>query len=468
MKKKEILSSDYIRENFNTILKFIDLITVGIFITDGNGDVIMLNKESLKTSYFDFDHVINRNMRELESIGYVDESSVLKAIELKDEFTMVQNCKGDVRIFITATPYFDRYGNVDLVICTERDITETLNLEELLKEHKKLSAQLKREIKHLKNEQRGRAGDIIAESPQMKQLLQTAKRISSVDTTVMILGESGVGKEVLADYLVNTSKRAEKPFVKINCASIPENLLESELFGYEPGAFTGADAHGKKGIFEMANHGTLFLDEISEIPIHIQAKLLRVLQEHEIRHVGGQKDIKVDVRVIVASNKDLFTAVSKGEFREDLYYRLNVLPLTIPPLRERREDIPYLVRHFINLFNIQHKTMKEITDDAMHELEQASWPGNVRELQNVIERMMVSYDGMKITVNQVRSMIDPQNATKDRFEASPGKSLKEQVDDFEKNLIQHYLDNCDSAAEAARSLGIDKSTMSRKMKKYNL
>lgn len=468
MKKSNALTTKFLYDNFDTILKFIDLIKVGVFIADGEGNVIMLNKESLKTGVLDFNDVINRNMRELLEIGYVDDSSILKAIDLEDEYTTVQKCKGDGTLYITATPFFDRNGNIELVMCTERDITETINLEQLLKENEKLSEQLKSELNYIKNEQRYNSEGIIAESPQMKDLLQTARRIGAIDSTVMIMGESGVGKEVLADYLVSHSNRKDKPFVKINCASIPENLMESELFGYVPGAFTGADAHGKKGIFELANHGTLFLDEITEIPIHVQPKLLRVLQEHEFRRVGGQKDIKVDVRIIVASNRDLLDAVSKGEFREDLYYRLNVLPFTIPPLRERREDIPFLVKQFINRFNAQHRTMKEIDEDAMRELEQASWPGNVRELQNVIERLMVSYESMRITLSQVKSMLEPKEAGSQTIDPDSGSSLKEQVDEFEKNLLERYLNRFGSAAEAARNLGIDKSTMSRKLKKYGL
>ena len=468
MKKRNLLTKEFIKDNFDIILQFIDLMKVGIFITDGEGTVIMLNKESLKTSYLDFDDVINRNMHELEAIGYVDESSVLKAIELKDDFTMVQNCKDNASIFITASPFFDRNGNVDLVICTERDITETIKLEQLVKENRDFSERLKKELDLLKNEQSRYTGKIISESPQMKQILQTAKRIGTVDTTVMILGESGVGKEVLADYLVQNSTRKDRPFIKINCASIPENLMESELFGYEPGAFTGADANGKKGFFELADRGTLFLDEVSEIPVHIQAKLLRVLQEHEFKRLGGQNDIKVDVRVIAASNRNLLEAVAKGEFREDLYYRLNVLPFTIPPLRERREDIPFLVKNFMHRFNVEHKTMKEIDEEAMAVLERAPWPGNVRELQNVIERLMVSYDSMRITLSQVEEMLEPEKSKGPGIEIDLDKSLKEQMDAFEREVLEHYLNQYDSAAEAARNLGINKSTMSRKLKKYNL
>lgn len=459
------ISKTFILENYNAVLDFINMIKVGIFIADGNADVIMLNRESEKTGELGFEEVVGRNMTELERIGYVDVSSILKAIETRDEFTMVQNCKGDTSIYITATPFFNEEGEVDIVVCTERDITEIKELEGLLAESKKQSEAQKIELEYLRKKARD-ASDMVAASPQMQRILQTVQRIAQVDTTVMITGESGVGKEVIATCVYEHSRRAGKPFVKINCASIPESLLESELFGYEKGAFTGADAKGKAGIFEQTNGGTLFLDEISELSTELQAKLLRVLQEREIRRIGGTKSIKIDVRIIAATNINLRQAMEEGSFRKDLYYRLNVVPIEIPPLRERKADIRPLAEHFVNHFNKQHGTMKSIDDFAMGVLEEAEWKGNVRELQNVIERLMVSFEGMRITETQARTLLYPENPAMVSDAGGKRPSLKKLMDDYEKEILAAYLEECSTAAEAARRLGVDKSTMSRKMKKH--
>lgn len=224
-------------------------------------------------------------------------------------------------------------------------------------------------------------GNMIAEDLETKKLAEKAMRVAKLDTTVLLTGESGTGKEVFANFIYQNSGRVGKPFIKVNCAAIPENLIESELFGYEKGAFSGADKNGKIGLFEMANHGTLFLDEVGEIPIHLQSKLLRSIQEKEIMRVGGIKTIPVDIRFIAATNCDLKEAVSNGTFRRDLYYRLNVMPIELSPLKGRKKDIEALCIYFVDKFNVDYKMNKMISAEAMNVLQEFDWPGNIRELE---------------------------------------------------------------------------------------
>lgn len=454
-------------EYYDEILNIMDTIKVGVFITDGEGHVLMINRESERTGGRKVDEVLGKTMEQLVEEGYMDESSVLKALETKSEYRMIQNLGDGSSIYLTATPYY-KDGDIDLVVCTERDITETQRLENLLAESREVSEKQKKELEYLRAKAKSQRPAIIAESRAMKKILQEAKRVAELDITVLILGESGVGKEVIADYLFSMSKRTDKPFIKINCAAIPENLLESELFGYEAGAFTGADAKGKMGIFEMAQEGTLFLDEIAEIPLQLQAKLLRALQEKEIRRVGGKRTIRTNVRIIAATNVNLKQAVSEGTFREDLYYRLSIVPLEIPPLRERKEDIKAFVDHFLKLLCEEYGTRKSITADAMEELNRLPWPGNIRELRNMMERLIVSYDGEQITARQVRNLVHEDG----RVEAVPTveekMTLEQLMAEYERELLINYLEKYSTAAEVARKLGVDKSTISRKLKKHKI
>lgn len=463
LSEKELLT-----EYYDEILSMLNTLKVGVFIADGDGNVLMLNKESERTGGgMTIDEILGNNMEYLKKIGYVDESSVLKAIETGKEYSMIQKLADGGSLFLTAVPYY-KGDDIELVVCTERDITETKVLEELLAENKKLSEQQAKELEYLREKNKQKKPKIIAESKKMKEILQTARRISQLDTTVLISGESGVGKEVIADYIFNTGSRSHKPFVRINCAAIPDNLLESELFGYEKGAFTGADAKGKIGLFEVANEGTLFLDEIAEIPLRLQAKLLRVLQEKEFIRIGGKEPVEVNVRIIAATNVDLISAVENGSFREDLYYRLNVVPIEIPPLRERKEDIKALAEYFVDSFSQEYSMKKSITAEAMSELMHGPWPGNIRELRNMIERLVVSFDGEYITVRQVKNLLFSGQDRKGSLVIEERATLNQLMNEYEREILISYLEKYKTAAEVARKLHVDKSTIGRKLKKYNL
>lgn len=317
--------------------------------------------------------------------------------------------------------------------------------------------------------------NILGHSPAMTGLLETVALVAPSEATVLISGESGTGKELIAGAIHYNSPRKNGPFVKINCAAITETLLESELFGHEKGAFTSADRR-KEGRFVQADHGTLFLDEVGEMSMTMQAKLLRVLQEREITRVGGEKVIKVNVRVIAASNKNLPEMVKSGLFREDLYYRLNVVSLDVPPLRDRKEDIPILAQHFLEKLTLEnHKSIKGFTPGAMDCLVKYPWPGNVRELMNTLERSVVLSLSEYIDERHF-SMISPSNEMESSTDNgkvshgdSRGPSPANSLENIEKEAILKMMDSVkNNKSEAARRLGITRKTLHKKLKKYNL
>lgn len=313
--------------------------------------------------------------------------------------------------------------------------------------------------------------DIVTRSPLMKELLRTAEQVARVDCTVLLLGESGTGKELLAK-LIHEQSRRSGPMIKVNCGAIPENLLESELFGYEHGAFTGAKKEGNAGKFELADTGTIFLDEIGDIPLHLQVKLLRVLQDKEIMRIGGGKAKKIDTRVIAATNRDLYKMVLEGSFREDLYYRLNVIPLKIPPLRERREDIMPLIYFFKKKFEEKYKLKRECSSKVVRIFMSYDWPGNVRELENVIERIYVisAPDELITSEMLIRDYlnINRQTHLKRSVSVHGLTSLSTAVEEVERQLITMALNRFRTLKQVAIALGVDESTISRKIKKLNI
>ncbi|MGS0744678.1 sigma 54-interacting transcriptional regulator [Syntrophomonas erecta subsp. sporosyntropha] len=308
----------------------------------------------------------------------------------------------------------------------------------------------------------------VFKSHKAKDLIDLVMRLGQVDSTVLITGESGVGKEIIVEILHSNSIRKDKPMVSINCGAIPESLLESELFGYESGAFTGAKKGGKMGLFEIANGGTIFLDEIGELPLQLQVKLLRVIQEREITRVGGTKPIKVDVRIIAATNRDLWEMVLKDQFRRDLFYRLNVVPVNVPPLRERKEEIPALASHFMHLFNSKYELNKRLDSSVITKLINYDWPGNIRELENVIERAVVTYPGDVIYDICLPESNDESDGCLQMKNSSAIPKLKSAVENLEKHLIENALKRCGSTRKAAAVLGVSQPTVVRKAARYGV
>ena len=378
---------------------------------------------------------------------------------------MCNNPRTCLTVLATATPVFNEAGDIQYIFNNVRDITALNEMRESLQDKDEIIRQQNSQLETMKL--RLGVGTIIANSKAFTQVVELARRAATFDgATVLILGESGTGKEVISELIVNTSPRRDKPYLQINCGAIPENLIESELFGYEKGAFTGADAKGRKGLFEAANGGTVFLDEIGDLPLHMQVKLLRVLQQKRIVRIGGTETVNLDVRIIAATNKDLKQMVKEGRFREDLYYRLNVVPIEIPPLRDRKEDILPLVNHFLTVANRKYHTNKSIYSDTIDVLESYSWPGNVRELENLMENLVITTPGDIIRRENLSERLKFSTEDRGFTEDTEVITLKETVERAEYMAIQKAIRQCGSIRKAAVALGVDPSTIVRKQQNY--
>ena len=441
----------------------------GLFITDGSGNILMVNSSWVRICGIPKDFMIGKNAQDMVDNEYYSESSVMAAIKAKEETSiMLEMTKGDKKgqkILATAIPLFDESGKIRRVVANIRDISEIISLQQKLEETLNLNTVYIAELEQMRLQQTIKNCDLIAISEVTRRAVEMAVQVSKVDTIVLITGESGVGKEVFADTIHRLSQRSSGPLIKINCGAIPDNLLESELFGYESGSFTGARKQGKPGMFEMANRGTLFLDEIGDISFNLQGKLLRALQDQLIMRVGGVKPISVNVRIIAATNKNLQSMMTAGSFRDDLYYRLNVVSIEIPPLRERLEDIPLLSLFFLDRINKKYHYNKCISPDVIEHLLTYYWPGNIRELENVIERMMVMTEDAEIQTKHLPFNIKNQAFSEDLGE---GINLKQSIESTERQLFERALTKYKSTREIAKALNIDQSTVVRKMKKHKL
>lgn len=366
------------------------------------------------------------------------------------------------------------YGSIDSAVealkaGAEDYLTKPLDMDELIFKVKKALRYRQLEEEHvLQKERLGIRFDfssIIGKGPKMKELFETLAMVAPTEATVLLLGESGTGKELVANAIHQNSPRRDKPYVKVNCAALPETLLESELFGHEKGAFTGA-LYTKKGRFELADGGTIFLDEIGEMSIPTQTKILRVLQEREFEPVGGTKTVKVDVRIISATNKDLEEEVQRGRFRDDLYYRINVVPITIPPLRERKEDIPLLAEHFLRIYSEKNKRMiKDFEPRVMDAFMRYGWPGNVRELENIVERTVIMGRGDMIALEDLPPTIVGSQQEEDRTTPPTATALR----DVEREAIIRTLHQTGgNRTKAADILGITRKTLQNKIKEYGI
>lgn len=450
-------------ESVKDILNELDIVLNssydGILITDETGRIIKANQAFLRILGLES---CPENLIELKDIC-LDVSIITGLLKSKKMKTIIERNKlKNNLLLLTATPVRDEQMEIYRVVLNIRDITEIDNLRKQLEETKSQLSRLEYE--------RNQNSRFVYQSVAMKQVLQTVEMVANVDTTVLILGESGVGKEEIAKLIHQYSNRRDKTMVKVNCGAIPESLLESELFGYEAGAFTGANKGGKMGLFESANGGVIFLDEIGEIPHSVQVKLLRVLQEKEITRVGGVKSRKINVRILAATNRDLKVLVEEGRFREDLYYRLNVVPIYIPPLRKRVEDIPLLISFFLRKFSSQYNIEKVFSAEAVQALTRYSWPGNVRELANVVERLLVTTIGPVIDLKDVNLIFETsnekQNEQQDNIIYVNGiLPLREAIREVEKQLLTKAFNLHKNTRKTAMALGVNQSTVVRKMQK---
>jgi PAS domain S-box-containing protein len=461
-KDREIEYLNVYKERSITAFEIGDAVSDGICLVDSKGSVIAINRGYTDITEIKEEEILGRNIRDMLDKGYFSSAVSFQVMEQKKKISALSTlAKNNKKVLITGFPFFDDNGEVTQVLTVMRDLTEILKLRDELEKVEKESERYLEELKQLKSEYLKQT-NLIGESQQMKEVKEIINYIAKTDATVLISGETGCGKEVVSREIHKNSLRSGKPYIKVNCAAIPDSLIESELFGYEKGAFTGALNKEKLGMFETANGGTILLDEIGEMPINLQSKLLRVLQEKEITRVGGTKSIKIDVRIIAATNQKLEELIHSGKFREDLYYRLNVVPIKLPPLRERKEDIPLLANVFLEKFNKKYRKDKSFESLAMGALEAYEWPGNVRELQNVIERLVVIGDEPYITYGHIVNILG-KGSVKVTLEGS-SMTLKEAVDMFERQIIEKALEQHGSTYKAAEALGVTQPTVFRKAK----
>lgn len=435
----------------------------GIVVTDGEGRVLKINSSWIKMVGYE-DMKAEELVLGIEEKGVIFPSATLLALQEKRRVSFMQNALNGKKFLATGTPIFDNEGNISRVVTNIRDIDELNRLKKQIEEAMRLEKYHSKE-KKLDN-LNFPSDNIVANSIEFGRILQTASNVAGVDSTVLILGESGVGKEVVANFIHKFSKRKDKSLIKINCGAIPENLIESELFGYETGAFTGANRKGKHGLIELANEGTLFLDEIGDLPLNLQVKLLRVIQERKLMRLGGTAQIDVDVRIIAATNKDLKKMVAEGKFRADLYYRLNVVPLEIPPLRKRKSDILPLCYHFIDIFNKKYLCNKDLAPSVEKIFLSYSWPGNIRELENIIERLIVTTNQDLIEEKDLPIFLIEDDSSSGKVKLEGILPLKEATEILEKQLIERAYKKYDTTYEMANALGVNQSTVVRKIQKY--
>lgn len=448
----------------NQLKTILDLISDGVIAVNKEGEITHINNVACTTLHITEEDAVKNKIKDILDADI----PILETLKTGKSYSFKEiKIKKDKKLFhylTSGSPIISEKGQIVGAVATIKDYKQ---VEEIIsKVDKKVNLTT--------------FNDIIFQSTQMKRLIETAKTVSKGDSSVLLRGESGTGKELFARAIHMESNRASSPFIVINCAALPESLLESELFGYEEGSFTGATKGGRKGLFEQADTGTLFLDEIGEISPKIQVRLLRVLQEYTIRRVGGTKEIPIDVRIIAATHQNLEEMITKGTFREDLYYRLNVIPITIPPLRERPEDIPLIAQHLIRkiAFKLNKDNIK-LSKKTFQYLLSQPWPGNVRQIENTLERIINILDGDEITVEHFYEWggIEPKKQLIQRqddilhLEIPINKditNLKEIVEEVEKEVLIKILRQHQSSRKAGRVLGVSNTTVLNKMKYYGI
>ena len=440
----------------------------GFGIISGDGTTILrVNSSYERITALTRENCVGRDICDLVKEGVFSTSVGSLVSKLRKTVTIKQRINTGKEILITGSPVLDENNEVIRIVCNIRDLTELNNLKAQVEKSMSMNARYSSELEELRAMQLSH-DEVIVRSRRMKMVLEMAKRVARVNSNILITGESGVGKEIIAKIIHKGSECSGGPFMQINCGAIPETLLESELFGYEQGAFTGAKTGGKLGIFELCNHGTLLLDEIGEMPLGVQVKLLRVLQNQEIFRIGGSKPIKVDVRILAATNKNLEDMVKEKTFRADLFYRLNVVPINVPPLRERVEDIVPLAIHFLEKFNTRFITNKRFEPEVFRVLEGYSWPGNIRELKNLVERLVVTSEEQVIGVSDLPDFLRTIPEERILVRINEMISMDEANEILEKELITKALNLYGSTRKAAKSLGVTHPTVIRKAQKYGL
>ena len=455
-----------------------------ICVSDDKGIIIYCNKAFEENYGLKKEDILGKNVSFLEDSGYSTKSPIPIVLKTKTKFSLEQDTQTGKKLIITATPIFDENGNLEFTVENCRDITELNNIKNKLEDTKKQVKKYKSEVETLYRTALRIEDTVIMDGIVMRPIINTVNHVSKTDVSVLLLGESGTGKSSLARYIHHNSNRSNGPFITINCATISPQLLESELFGYTSGAFTGASTKGKVGLVELANGGTLFLDEIGDIPQNLQAKFLQLIQDRTFTPVGSLKNKKVDIRIISATNVDLVSKVKEKKFREDLYYRLNVIEIKLPPLRERRDNLVEIIKYYVNRYSSDFNLNKTISKEAMDAIANYRFPGNIRELQNIIQKILLTCTDNHITIDDLPNILTKNihitnNGNKTHISQinkviiSDSKSTNYKnknfdtlIKEYEKNIILDAYEKFGSSYKVAKHLEISQSKANRLIRKY--
>lgn len=436
----------------------------GVYITDGDGKTLKVNQAYERLTGLSGADLVGRSMQELVKEGVISQSATLRVLQGGRPVSVMQSLSQGKKLLVSATPILDAGRRISYVVSTVRDMTELLRMKHERDELQQLK-QLRNSTAKLHAGQRDNLllSPLMANQEMSGRVLSLARQVASSSVKVLLQGETGVGKTLVAQFIHNASPRASEPFLALNCGALPENLIEAELFGYAPGAFTGAGPKGKRGLLELAHHGTLFLDEIGDLPLPVQVKLLKVIEDNRFIPVGGLELKEVDVRIISATHHDLKQQVAQGRFRADLYYRLNVVPIHIPALRERREEIAPLLHYYLDRFNARYERQVQWSLEALDLMCDYDWPGNIRELINLVERLVVT--------NQTGT-VEPLDMPEEILDLNPpstsdaGLPLRKVLENAERSAIRAALLAHKTTRLAAKALGVSQATVVQKMKRW--
>ncbi|MCC8165739.1 MAG: sigma 54-interacting transcriptional regulator [Planctomycetes bacterium] len=446
--------------DFKTFFHLIDSLYDEILIYDDNYNIVYINQACVRHYGVPPEKMIGKSFWDFVDSDWWSPSILPVVYEEKRAYAINQSTLSGETLLTIALPIFGDDGKIKYVIMSVRDDTRDVAL---------YNPQY---ISHSHGVSRALTPEIIpvGESPELERLLSLADKVGAIDVTCVLMGETGTGKTMLAKYIHMVSPRNGRPFVSLNCAAIPADLVESELFGYSKGAFTGANPGGKRGLLEMADKGTVLLDEISELSLSAQAKILQFLQEKTFIPVGGDKPVSVDVRIIAATNRNLKNMMAMGQFRKDLYYRLSVVELHLPPLRKRKGDIPLLVNHFLSVFGQKYGLVKQITQDAMAVLVNHDWQGNIRELAHLVERLVVTSDALVVDVQHLPTslfgLVDPDETTPASPETPEGATLDDMMEQYEAAIVRAAYQKCGSSRRLAEHLAISQTKANNLIRKY--
>ena len=458
----DVRENQIAKQIYRDVNTIIESVHIDMLITDNKGVILYVSPSFKKNYGLSEQEVVGKTVFKLEQQQIFNPALTPLVLESKKKIAKLQRNKAGRRFMVTAIPLFNDDNEIERVVSYARSVEHFL---ELKNQYKKLEYMLSRyssEVRQLRDRKMHFPG-IVSKSREMKNIVGLADKVATVDANVIITGESGVGKNLVAHMIHKHSARSKGPFIEINCGAIPQSLLESELFGYAPGAFTGAHRKGKIGMIELANEGTLFLDEVGDLPLDMQVKLLKVIQDKSLQKIGGDRKINVDFRLVAATNKDLLSQVEKKRFREDLYYRLHVFPINIPSLRNRTEDILPLVMHFLMQAKKRYNKSVHLTKDSIDILLSYHWPGNVRELENIIERIVITTDKKHIDKADL-----PRSLKKHLTPADMGEdlTLKSALELLEKQMIQDAYKKYKTTVGVGKALGISQPSAARKIKKH--